>query len=322
MKRNDYFDFLRGIAILMVVAIHTYNMDTDGIVIRQLLNTAVPIFIAISGYFLSLKVTDTKGEYINFLKKQLSKVYYPVLLWSLPLLAISIIQGKSILANIILFFVCGMSIYYFVAFIMQCYVVLPLVKKLVYRIKWEVVILASLISTAWIAIVMYYINPQGIHLPLIVYAGLLPCWLVFFVLGTTIALLTKRKYSLWIPLLITIVGFGCSIVESNYLTGHYGIGVGIKPSSFLFSIGVILLLFPEVIEKKVAKCGWRYRGLLKLGKMSFTIYLCHCYFLYIFNIIHVDNWLVKFIIILTISTLFVVTLKWAVPKSMFKYLGL
>lgn len=136
IKRNEYFDFLRGLAIFMVVAIHTYDINADGIVIRQILNSAVPIFIAISGYFLSQKVMETKGEYIRFLRKQLPKVYYPVLLWSLPLLAISIIQGKSILASVILFFVCGMSIYYFVAFIMQCYVVLPLVKKLVYRTKW------------------------------------------------------------------------------------------------------------------------------------------------------------------------------------------
>lgn len=135
-KRNEYFDFLRGLAILMVVAIHTYNLNTDGIVIRQLLNTAVPIFIAISGYFLSQKAMGSQGEYISFLKKQLPKVYYPVLLWSLPLLVISIIQGKLILANVILFLVCGMSIYYFVAFIMQCYVVLPLVKNMVYRTKW------------------------------------------------------------------------------------------------------------------------------------------------------------------------------------------
>lgn len=184
------------------------------------------------------------------------------------------------------------------------------------------VISASLISITWIAIVMYYINPLGIHLFLIVYAGPLPCWLVFFVLGTTIALLTNRKYSLWIPLLISIVGLGCSIAESNYLMGHYGYGVGIKPSSFLFSIGVVLLLFSEVVEKMVAKCGWVYRGILKLGKMSFTIYLCHCYFLHIFDIIHISNWLLKLLIIMTISILFVTSLKRIVSKSMFKYIGL
>lgn len=184
------------------------------------------------------------------------------------------------------------------------------------------VILAKLISLTWIGIVMYYVNPQGIHLPLIVYAGPLPCWLVFFVLGTTIALMTSRKYSLWIPLLITIVGFACSILESNYLMGHYGYGVGIKPSSFLFSIGVILLMFTEKAEKNTNKCGLIYNGLLKLGKMSFPIYLCHCYLLYCFDFSKVGSWGIKFIIILIASILFVISLRYIIPRCMYKYLGL
>ena len=47
MKRNTYFDFLRGLAIMMVVGIHTYALGKDSTVVRQLLNTAVPLFIAI-----------------------------------------------------------------------------------------------------------------------------------------------------------------------------------------------------------------------------------------------------------------------------------
>lgn len=184
------------------------------------------------------------------------------------------------------------------------------------------VILTSIISVSWIAIVQYYLNPSGFKLPLIAYAGPLPCWLVFFVLGVAIALLTNRKYPIWVPLFFTIVGFVCSIVESNYLMSHYGYGVGIKPSSFLFSIGAVLFLFSEAIEKNVAKYGLVYKGIVKLGKMSFTIYLSHCYFLYIFGIVHVNNWLLKLIIILTISILFVIVLKRVVPKSMFKYIGI
>ena len=53
-----YFDFLRGIAIMMVVAIHTFpkcSWDDSGdwgfILIRQILNCAVPIFLALSAFF-------------------------------------------------------------------------------------------------------------------------------------------------------------------------------------------------------------------------------------------------------------------------------
>lgn len=126
-KRNEHFDFLRGLAILMVVAIHTYNLNTDGIVIRQLLNTAVPLFIAISGYFLSQKKMENKGDYLSYLKKQLPKVYLPVLVWSLPFYALALYSGSSIIKQTILLLGCGISIYYFVAFIMQCYVSLPVI---------------------------------------------------------------------------------------------------------------------------------------------------------------------------------------------------
>ena len=50
-ERIAYFDFLRGLAIMMVVGIHTYTLGEDSTVVRQILNTAVPLFIAISGYF-------------------------------------------------------------------------------------------------------------------------------------------------------------------------------------------------------------------------------------------------------------------------------
>ena len=135
MKRNTYFDFLRGLAIMMVVGIHTYTLGKDSIVVRQLLNTAVPLFIAISGYFLSQKKMENKDDYRSFLTKQLPKVYLPVLVWSLPLYALALYSGSSIIQQTILLFGCGLSIYYFVAFIMQCYVVLPVINYCISRNK-------------------------------------------------------------------------------------------------------------------------------------------------------------------------------------------
>ena len=67
MKRIDYFDFLRGLAILMVVGIHTYSVSqfntiehTFQVASREMLNFAVPLFLAISGFFIGQKAIDTK----------------------------------------------------------------------------------------------------------------------------------------------------------------------------------------------------------------------------------------------------------------------
>ena len=86
-NRVPWFDFLRGVAILMVVAIHTFpmalppqGMAGDGlIVLRQLLNCAVPLFLAISGYFLIQK--SRQRSYAQFWRRQIPKVYVPALLW-------------------------------------------------------------------------------------------------------------------------------------------------------------------------------------------------------------------------------------------------
>ena len=137
-ERIAYFDFLRGLAIMMVVGIHTYTLGEDSTVMRQLLNAAVPLFIAISGYFLSQKKMENKDDYFSFIKKQLPKVYLPVLAWSLPLYALGLYTGKNIFLQSVLFLCCGLSIYYFVAFIMQCYVATPIINTCISVNKFKI----------------------------------------------------------------------------------------------------------------------------------------------------------------------------------------
>ena len=130
--RIKYFEALRGIAILMVIAIHTYKGKGDvsvGLFIRQLLNCGVPVFFAISGYFLFRKDFENKENIISFWRKQIPKVYIPTILWSLPLFFLGILNGKPLGSSIFLLLTCGMSIYYFVAVIIQFYVLLPILKR-------------------------------------------------------------------------------------------------------------------------------------------------------------------------------------------------
>ena len=79
-NRRPYFDALRGLAIIMVVGIHTvperaWAFDTFEniltIVIRLSLNCAVPLFLAISGYFVGSKKIGSRSEYFDFLKRQI-----------------------------------------------------------------------------------------------------------------------------------------------------------------------------------------------------------------------------------------------------------
>lgn len=135
-KRNPYFDLLRGLAILAVIGIHTYSrqMDNTSLVIRQCLNFAVPLFMAISGYMLATKRLDSKAEMIDFWKRQIPKVYVPMIVWSIPYFVMNCSTKGISLYGILMWFVGGYSIYYFIALIVQCYLLLPVLQRI--KCKW------------------------------------------------------------------------------------------------------------------------------------------------------------------------------------------
>lgn len=100
--RIEYYDFLRGIAITMVVGIHTFfaiPVDTiESFImggVRQLLNCAVPIFLALSGLFCAKKTLDSWQLLLLFWKKQIIKVYIPTFLWSIPYFIMAIVIDFS-----------------------------------------------------------------------------------------------------------------------------------------------------------------------------------------------------------------------------------
>lgn len=133
--RNEYFDFLRGIAIIMVIGIHTFptltEYDSIGsmltIIVRQLLNCAVPLFLAISGYFIAKKDLSTATSRIHFWSKQIPAVYIPCIVFSLGWFAmdLSTCGTSNILTKLIILAICGYSIYYFIALIIQLYIITP-----------------------------------------------------------------------------------------------------------------------------------------------------------------------------------------------------
>lgn len=130
-ERNRYFEALRGIAIIMVVAIHTYNKDSTSsfeLLARQVCNCAVPLFFAMSGYFLYNKSLADKEKLMSFWKHQIPKVYIPVLVWSFPWFLIGILHGNIVKPSLILLS-CGYKVYYFVAVIIQFYLLLPLLQR-------------------------------------------------------------------------------------------------------------------------------------------------------------------------------------------------
>ncbi len=328
ISRNSYFDFLRGLAICMVVAIHTAPqlsfdsgvIGTIQIVLRQIMNAGVPIFLAISGYFLAKKPLESWLQRREFWKKQIAKIYIPMLLWSLPLFAVSIWSAslQNLPQNILNLLFGGFSIYYFVALIIQYYLLLPWLQP--FRIK--TLIMAICISVLSILCVTYGAKLLVVSLPLLLLAGPFPVWIVFFVLGGVIRC-NPIKYSLFASVIIIILALIAQFFEAQHLNilGSGG-GFGIKLSSFIFSFGLILLLFSEKLERKYNSSLWLNKWIEKLGNLSFGIYLIHCYVIIVVErIIPSNYWLLDFLLVLTLTSLIILISKKLLPTVSKRYLG-
>lgn len=185
------------------------------------------------------------------------------------------------------------------------------------------VIASCLISFAWVAGVVYLNTIRGMGISLICYAGLLPCWLMFFVIGVLVGRNPERQYPIVLPITITLIGISLSVIESNYLIAHFGKGVGIKPSSFIYSAGMILLLFSRKTENLLTHAGFLYQCLIWIGSLSFGIYLIHCYFIsFCVSRLPIDSWLLQWFIALFLTVVFILILRKLFPTKYHKYLGI
>lgn len=322
MGKIKYFEALRGISIIMVIGIHTKILDSSlDLLIRQFLNCAVPIFFALSGFFLYRKMLDTREKCISFWRRQIPKVYIPVLIWSLPKYIPMLLHGNIIKANVLLFS-CGHSIYYFVAVIIQFYLLLPLLHKL--KVGSPMVAISSCISIISIIIITYVNVILGISLPLIIRAGFCILWLWFFVIGCRLSQ-SNRHYSLWVPLFISAFGIFSSFFEGSFLLKYYGGGVGIKPTSFIFSAGMCYLLLSSRMEKLYDNVNSKIAAVIEyLGKNSFILYLLHIHVVkYAHRILDITHsWTANFFVVLIISILMIEIIKKLVPSRFHYYLGI
>ena len=327
-SRNEYFDFLRGVAIMMVVAIHTvphvtgYNSWQEDfiLVVRQIMNCAVPLFLAISGYFLSRKVLDNKSNILNFWKKQISRVLIPMIIWGMGWFVAAILINHSlsnIFLNLILLFCGGFSVYYFVALIIQCYIILPILTKC----NWGGVIACGMLSLVAIVITSYYINYNGNNYPLLLYAGPIYLWIIFFMLGIYIAKNPNKDY-LTIGITVTLIGLILQIIESKFLLEYIGKGIGIKTSSFIFSAGVILCALSQKTQEAF-KSSKITQYIAWIGEVSFGVYLIHNYCITLFlKMTKTDNWFIMWGLSLALTLFIIIVMKRIIPeKPLKKYFG-
>lgn len=276
-ERIDYFDVLRGLAIIAVIAIHASRTGIlsgedsinyyVAIFWKNIWSYAVPMFISISGYFLAKKSFYQWHDYFTFLGKQIPRVYLPMLFWSLVFSSLAVRYSDTTITNEFVKLITFQSAvpYYFIALIIQYYLLLPLLLKFA-NVKGLIVSVAiSCFTVGVIFFTRYFIE---IELPLIIYAGNFLTWLMFFVLGLYLGQGKQIKVSNIVLISLILVFYLLSCLETYFLIDLFHKPTANKLSSFFYAFSLIVYLFnnKDSIKTNVLK---------ELGRLSFGIYLIH-----------------------------------------------
>lgn len=201
---------------------------------------------------------------------------------------------------------------------MQYYVLLPFLKPV--RIRGLVA--AACFSCISIMTITYFVPIQGYDIPLVIFAGPFPLWIVFFVLGIYLAQI-KREYSLRLIIPLLFVTLLWEYTDSIHLLQFNGSGLGIKLSSFAYSFLLILLLFSKHIEtwfntRKIVLANI----VTQIGGISFGIYLTHCHMIILAGIFFKEiGWAALWAIVMFADVCMITLGLRLFPNFSRKYLG-
>lgn len=272
-RRDLYIQALRGVAIAAVVLIHCLPESGASIALRPLLNWAVAMFLFLSG-LLTTEEKDARGRVI---KRRLLKVAWPYLFWSVIYVAASRPESVAKAAWPILTGGASAQMYFLLVYA-QLVALTPLLFHLLRSHR------ALLYAIAPVAVVLWELAALlGIDLPSL--GRLFPMWLVFYLVGL--------EWDRWRSLLrgktpavaaIAATTLAAQVVE-GFLWNVYGdynmATTQLRLTNMVSSLAVIALsmLASDAFKRRLASC----RYLVRLGDLSFGVYLCHMAVLMVFR---------------------------------------
>lgn len=283
-------------------------------VVRELCSIAVPLFLAISGYFISNKDINDKRTYLSFLRKQIPRVYIPCLLWSLPVTAIGVYSGLDLFTSLMKCILCSALVpYYFVLLIIQMYVLHPIIVRYArYGMYETIVVMFNLVAVAYLT---YFGNPE---LPTAARVGPFIYWIMFYYLGAKLYNSTESKDSLKYLIPLSMFLFIAQFFETYY------VGPGIKVTTWLWCYVAIRILFNKSIQRKISNT-WPLliKTLAELGRYSFGVYLAHIYIIIVANKLGLYfPWGISILLVCSLTFAIVRVADYLLPSKIVKYIGL
>lgn len=270
--RDIYFQFVRGICMVVVVLIHSKASNaTDGwelgywLFMRQMTNFAVATFVFMAGYFAKPYILCGGGV------QRLIRLGIPYILWSI---FYCFSNGEINLLNIgakILQGTASVQLYYMVILI-ELTIITP---ALWISIESRVVNISILLLTPLYLLVVSFLQySNGVSLP---WKGRdFVAWIAFYYLGMLVRHYNwKVRMSISKSVVCVIVSFLLSFAEGCFVYRSFhnsGLAISqIKLSSFIFALSVINLFMKLHDKVQIEDSNW----LVKVGNVSFGIYFMH-----------------------------------------------
>lgn len=263
MARDRYLQAIRGLAIACVVCIHCLPQYAASVVLRPFLNWAVAGFLFLSGLLTSESKILRGG-----VAKRLHKVLIPYLVWSGIYLVVTQRLTAGGIVKGVLFGTSSAQMYYLLV-----YAQLVMLTPLLYRVLRSHRLLVYCVTPVFL-LVREVAAIVGVALPQV--QVLFPAWLLFYVLGLDwgkVGRVATRRCSLLPGLLVACLFLQLVSGFAWLARGDYNMATTQLKLSSMATSAVLVVL--------IGLTGHRLRQLfarsylVKLGDLSFGIYLCH-----------------------------------------------
>ncbi len=290
--RVAYWDNWKGIAILAVVAIHAAN-DTSqfaigsfnwlfGLTLRQVIDFAVPIFLALAGFFSVGSLTDSPRTYY---KKRINRILIPYLIWTTIYLFLKTPFDVPSISEVIQGYILGrgIGIGYFIIVLLQFIVLTPFLHKVKsQKTHIGMMVIGSILGSVF-TYYFYAVNPEHFMAKFPQNVILFFVWYPFYHFGYYAA-----RYKIQFKIeqinsltLIYFLGVALTLafIEGYFwgYNGNYRFGVSqLKLTSFITSFILFLNILHFQKQNSLLNTS---TSLTWLGSHSFAIYLIHILFL-------------------------------------------
>lgn len=287
MRENRIFwlDFVRAIAIICVITIHTsapylYSNSANWLVANffdSLSRVGVPLFIMVSG---ALLITENQTPLLSFYKKRFLRIIWPWFFWGIIFVIIKIVLGGQIIgprsAFIQIFNGTVFYHFWFMALIASLYFVTPLVNRIIPFINRQILWYFIVLWLAVTSLFLFVIKPTNLTTGFPLALG----YLGYFILGYRLKEVDVVKITGLLIITLYIIATAVTFLGTTYLqipSGQFNeiLYAYLSPNVIVASLALFLIIkrFGHTFSQKLSD---RPLNLFTaVSQSSFGIYFVH-----------------------------------------------